>query len=93
MSDLSKEDLYTHMEMAMASYVSLYTRVMLRELGIDESYESDVPDRKKMALQLVEPLNHASYAAWCAVMRDKDGVDQAMEELKQAIDAIPIPIE
>jgi hypothetical protein len=65
MSDLSKEELYTHMEMAMASYVSLYTRVMLRELGIDESYESDVQDRKKMALQLVEPLNHASYAALC----------------------------
>lgn len=78
------------MEMAVASYVNLYTRLMLRDLGIDED---TIPNRNKMALQLVEPLNHATYAAWCAVMEDKQGVDRAMEELKEAIDAIPIPID
>lgn len=89
-SEISTEDLHTHMEMAAASYVSLYTRLMMRELGVEED---DAQTRNRFAIQMVEPLNHATHAAWCALMEDKQGVDRAMEELKKAIDAIPIPID
>lgn len=50
-----------------------------------ETDEFDEEAINAMALQMVESLNYATQTTWCAMMKDRPGVDNSLELFKSAL--------
>lgn len=80
------ETLRKSQELGAATYLTSYIVRMARAMDID--LEADTEGVNKMVLQMVEPLNHATAAIWCALMTDATGRDLAIERLTVALEAL-----
>lgn len=79
-TSLNDQELRHARDLGAATYLTAYVRLMARELGI----ETEAFDQKQinaMALDMVEATNMATEAAWCALMKDRQGVDSALKRL------------
>lgn len=74
---LSNEQLEYIRDQGAAIYLSAYLRLMCNHMGI-ETTQTAIKD---MALEMLEPLNHANEAIWRALMSDKDWTT-ALERLR-----------
>jgi hypothetical protein len=86
MQDLSREEIVRIRDLGAVAYLRGYVRLMARELGIDES-DSDGLDA--MVVEMVEPLNVATEAAWRALMKDKpEDMEKVVARFKESLDQI-----
>lgn len=83
------ETLRKSQELGAATYLTAYIVRMARAMDIDPQHlEADTEAVNQMVLQMVEPLNHATAAIWCALMTDASGRDLAIERLTVALEAL-----
>lgn len=85
MPRLSDTDLRRARDLGAATYLSSYTHLMGRQLKI-EGMEDDAINA--MALEMVEPLNFATQAAWCAMMGDHQGMHNALRKQRLALEKL-----
>jgi|RhiMethySRZTD1v2_1073278.scaffolds.fasta_scaffold567419_4 hypothetical protein len=85
MTDLDDADLEYTRDLGASTYLSAYVHLMSRKLGIDDSDNEAV---NGMALQMLDTLNLSTVAAWCGLMNDKDGVENALKELRGTVEAL-----
>jgi hypothetical protein len=90
MTVLDDADLEYTRDLGASTYLSAYVHLMSRKLGIDDSDDEAV---NGMALQMLDTLNLSTYAAWCGLMNDKSEVENALKELRGAVEALYAPIE
>lgn len=67
-ANLSSADLEVIRDQGAAIYLSAYLRLMCNSMGVETNQEAI----KDMALEMLEPLNHANEAIWRALMSDKE---------------------
>lgn len=79
------EELEHIRDQGAAAYMSAYVRLMMRALKINES---DLLGVNGMVVQMIEPLNHATEAIWCALMKDLVGKEQAITKFKESLNKL-----
>lgn len=72
-------------DLGAVTYLSAYVHLMAHHLGIDADDNAVV---KAMAVDMVEPINRATEAAWCALMNDRDGMAKALTTLKELLEEL-----
>lgn len=83
------ETLRKSQELGAATYLTAYIVRMARAMDINsQQFEADTEGVNQMVLQMIEPLNHATAAIWCALMIDATGRDLAIERLTVALEAL-----
>lgn len=85
MSHLTDEQLEKAQLMGAATYLRAYVHRMARQLDVNDK---DIASVDKMVVELVEPLNIATEAAWRALMEDTDGIEDALDRFKSSLDNI-----
>jgi hypothetical protein len=88
MTKLSDTDLLRARDLGAASYLSAYAHLMARHLGIDDS---DTDAINAMALQMAKALALGTEAAWCALMSDRNGMNNALARLQKETEALAKP--
>lgn len=84
---LSDEQLREAQAMGAAAYLTAYTRLMARALGVEEDIvNADV--LKQMVTAMVEPLNHATEATFRALMSDRKGTYKALKTLRESVEEL-----
>lgn len=87
MQDRSKEEVERIRDIGAVAYLRGYIRLMVRELGLDES---DTEGMNHMLLHMVEPLNVATEAIWRGLMKDKpEEIEKVLARFKESLDQIP----
>lgn len=82
---LSDEQLREAQAMGAAAYLTAYTRLMARALGIDD----DSPEAiNKMVMVMIEPLNNATEATFRALMNDRKGMYKALKTLRESVEEL-----
>jgi len=83
--ELSDDDLKRAQYLGAVAYLTAYTRGMARQLGVDDTDREAI---NQMVVQLVEPLNIATEAAWRAMMSDKKGTYQTLQRLRIEVEGM-----
>lgn len=87
MQDFPKETVERIRDLGAVAYLRGYIRLMVRELGLDESDEKGMDH---MLLHMVEPLNIATEAIWRGLMKDKpEEMEKVLARFKESLDQIP----
>jgi hypothetical protein len=82
---LSQSELERARDLGAATYASAYVRLMSIHLGIANASQEAI---NEMALQMVEGINFGTQAAWCGLMGDQDGINNALEQLRESAKAL-----
>lgn len=82
-SQLTREELERARDLGAAAYLASYVRLMMRELKINET---DTIAINTMAVQMIEPMNLATQAAWRALMEDHEGLEQVLKQFRSSLD-------
>lgn len=83
-AELPRAELERARDLGAATYLSAYFHLMTRELGVD----ADTLGVQGMALVVLDPMNHATQAMWCAMMEDRPGKEAALMKFQQSLDAL-----
>lgn len=90
MTELDNVELEHTRDLGAITYLSAYVHLMSRKLGIDDSDNEAV---NGLAIQMIDTLNLSTLAAWCGLMNDRQGAEEALNELKGTVDALYAPIK
>jgi hypothetical protein len=82
---LSNEELAHTRNLGAAAYLGAFVRLMARHLEIDDSDEEAL---NALALEMVESVNLGTEAAWCSLMNDRQGMDNALARLRDTVEKL-----
>lgn len=84
---MSQAELYLARDMGAATYLSSFIWILAGELKIPKD---DITNESvnAMAELMVEPINHATMAAFCMMMNDVKGCRDELEKLRQALNGL-----
>lgn len=80
--NLSNAELQLARDMGAATYLSSYIWLMAGELKVEDINNNSV---NKMAELMVDPINLATLATFCMLMKDIEGANNAMQKLREAL--------
>jgi hypothetical protein len=87
MADASKlptSEVIAIRDLTAATYMAANVRIVMRELGVEEDEDAI----REFVLRMVVPMNHAFDATWRALMKDVDGSEEAIQNLRAALHAL-----
>ena len=83
---LTDEELRNLRDLAAATHLSASVHLIIRSVGIDSNPSNESVNL--MIIDMIEPVNAAVEAAWCALMQDRKGVDRTVSKLKETLNAV-----
>jgi len=83
--NLSTFDMMRMRDLGAAVYLSAYVHLLARNLGIDDKDHEAI---NAFASALVEPVNLAAEAAFRALVNDRAGSDELMDQLREQLSTL-----
>lgn len=83
--EIPTHELQSKRDLGAVIYLSCWLQLMHRELGVPPANSDYL---RMTALQMVMPINYVTEAAWRAMMNDRKGADEAVENLRNCLESL-----